>query len=282
MLKSINAWSVEDSLGMEAMFDAIKSAGFDGIELNVDNPGHSAHSLTLQTTAQELAEIKAISARYDLPVVSISSSLWGAKMCAETDAQRQEARTLLMKQLQCAQALGAKGILVVPGGISAEVSIQKAYDLCHQTLAGMRADIEASGLFVGVENVWNGFFASPFDMARFIDALACPSIGAYYDVGNVVAFSWTEHWIDILGSRIGLVHVKDFKRARGLHSGGVFEDLCKGDIVWPTVIAALEKAGFDGYLTAEVFPTENSPAYPLYYQDISSAFDVILHKEKGK
>lgn len=119
-------------------------------------------------------------------------------------------------------------------------------------------------------------------MARFIDELASPSIGAYYDVGNVVAFSWTEHWIEILGPRIGLVHVKDFKRTRGLHSGGVFEDLLKGDIVWPAAIAALEKAGFDGYLTAEVFPTENSAAYPMYYQEVSDAFDVILHKEKAK
>ena len=36
MKKSLNAWTVDGSLGMEAMFEAVSRAGFDGIELNVD------------------------------------------------------------------------------------------------------------------------------------------------------------------------------------------------------------------------------------------------------
>ncbi|MCL1796013.1 MAG: sugar phosphate isomerase/epimerase, partial [Clostridia bacterium] len=262
MRKSINAWSIDSALGMETMFEAVHGAGFDGLELNVDKPDHSAHSLSASTTAEELARIKALSARFGLPVVSVSSSLWGKKMCADGTLARREARDLLMRQLDCAAALGAKGILVVPGGIGEDMSIQKAYGLCRETLAGMRADIEAAGLFVGVENVWNGFFQSPFDMASFIDDLACPLIGAYYDVGNVAAFSWTEHWIEILGRRIGLVHIKDFKRNRGIHSGGAFVDLLRGDIAWPKVVAALQNAGFDGYLTAEVFLEDPATAYP--------------------
>ena len=277
MRKSINAWTIDSTLDMEATFKAVKSAGFDGIELNVDSPGHSAHSLSPSTAPAELAQIKALSERLNLPVVSISSSLWGKKMCA-----REEAKPLLMRQLECAAALGAKGILVVPGGISGDVSIQKAYGLCQRTLAGMRADIEAAGLFVGVENVWNGFFQSPFDMARFIDELACPHIGAYYDVGNVMAFSWTEHWIEILGRRIGLVHVKDFKRNQGIHTGGAFVDLLQGDIAWPHVVAALQKAGFDGYLTAEVFREDDSIAYPTYYRQVSDAVQAIWELQKGE
>jgi hexulose-6-phosphate isomerase len=282
MRKSINAWSVEDALGMEATFEAVKSAGFDGIELNLDNPGQSAHSLTFSTTPQELAQIKALSTRFELPVVSVSSSLWGAKKLCSPKPERQKARALLLHQLECARALDAKGILVVPGGISVDISIQKAYGLCQETLAGMRADIEAAGLFVGVENVWNGFFHSPFDMARFIDELDCPYIGAYYDVGNVVAFSWTEHWIEILGRRIGLVHVKDFKRNGGIHTGGAFVDLLQGDVAWPQVVAALQKAGFDGYLTAEVFRTDESVAYPSYYRQVSGELETILAHEKGE
>ena len=282
MRKSINAWSIEDSLNMEAAFSAAKNAGFDGIELNIDNPGHSAHSLTFAATTQELAQIKAISSRAELPVVSISSSLWGSKMCASGARERQEAKALLLRQLECARALGAKGILVVPGGISDGISIQKAYELSLETLAGLRADIMATGLFVGVENVWNGFFQSPFDMARFIDELDCPCIGAYYDVGNVVAFSWTEYWVEILGSRIGLVHVKDFKRNEGIHSGGAFVDILKGDVAWPRVIGALQKAGFDGYLTAEVFREEASLTYAAYYQEVAGALGDILAFEKGE
>ncbi len=32
MKKSLNAWTVDGSLGMEAMFEAVSRAGFDGIE----------------------------------------------------------------------------------------------------------------------------------------------------------------------------------------------------------------------------------------------------------
>ena len=80
MKKSLNAWTVAEETGFEQMFKELKEAGFDGIELNVDKEGHSAHSLTLSTTAEELADIKKLSEKYDLPVISISTSLWGGKM----------------------------------------------------------------------------------------------------------------------------------------------------------------------------------------------------------
>ena len=48
MKKSINAWSIEDKANFEEMFKAVKEAGFEGIELNVDKDDRSAHSLTLE------------------------------------------------------------------------------------------------------------------------------------------------------------------------------------------------------------------------------------------
>ena len=78
MKKSLNAWTVEGSLNFEETFAAVSAAGFDGIELNVDGSG--AHSITLSTTKEEFAAIRALSEKYNLPVVSISTSLWGAKM----------------------------------------------------------------------------------------------------------------------------------------------------------------------------------------------------------
>lgn len=80
MKKSINAWTVEDAAGFPELFRQIKEAGFEGVELNVDAEGHSAHSLTLDTTPAELEEIAALSRQYQLPVVSVSSSLYGGKM----------------------------------------------------------------------------------------------------------------------------------------------------------------------------------------------------------
>lgn len=276
MKKAINAWSADRTAGFEDMFRDVKAAGFEGIELNVDAPDHSAHSLSMVTSERTLAEIRALSEKHALPVVSISTSLSGGKMGTGDPEDRAFAVALIEKQVAFAKALGATGILTAPGGIGETVSIKAAYENAMETLCLVRDRLGTGGVYVGLENVWNGFFASPFDMARFLDALNCPWISAYYDVGNVVAFSWSEYWIESLGQRIRHVHVKDFKRNRSLHSGGTFVDLLAGDVDWKKVMPALRAAGFDGYLTAEVFKGEESQSYRAFYESVSKAMDEIL------
>ena len=278
MKKSINAWSVSGKTDFPEMFAQIKAAGFDGIELNVDAEEHSAHSLTLHTEQTVLEEIKRLSEAYALPVVSISTSLYGGgvKLGSRDLREREFGKTILRKQLECARALGADGILIVPGGIGDEVSLQTAYTNSFETLNELKSEIEQSKVHVGVENVWNGFFLSPFDMCRFIDDLNCAYIGAYYDVGNVIAFSWSEYWIEILGKRIRKIHVKDFKRNRSINSGGEFVDLLKGDVNWKKVIPALRGACFDGYLTAEVFKTQEGQSDTDFYREVSAQLGRII------
>jgi hexulose-6-phosphate isomerase len=131
-----------------------------------------------------------------------------------------------------------------------------------------------------MENVWNTFFTSPWDMMVFVDKFECEYITAYYDVGNTVAFTWTQHWIEVLNKRISHIHVKDYKRANAWpNSGGEFVDLGEGSIHWPKVMEALKNIGFDGYLTAEVFKSDESISYQDYYKSISVALDKIIKGE---
>ena len=281
MKKALNAWTVDSSTGFEEMFSQLKEAGFDGIELNVDAVGHSAHSLTLETTDAELEAVKSMSEKYALPVVSISTSMLGGyRMGAPDAADRDLAKQIIRAQLKYAKALDATGILIVPGGVTQQESFIKAYEQSMETLLELKPEIEAAKICTGLENVWNGFFMSPFDMASFIDRADSPYITAYYDVGNVIAFSWSEYWIEVLGKRISHIHVKDFKRAGtgfGINGGGTFVDLLKGDTNWEAVIPALQAAGFDGYLTAEVFKGEDQ-SYTSYYREISAALDQMIAK----
>ena len=269
MKKSINAWSIDSKTNFEDTFSQIKKAGFDGIELNVDGKGNaSAHSLTLETTDKELAEIKALSEKYDLPVVSISTSLWwSVNMGSANPENRDNSKKLLEKQLICAKTLGADGILTVPGGISDDISIAEAYKNSFDDLESCKNIIEDYKIKVGLENVWNQFFLSPFDMANFIDSLNCEYITAYYDVGNTVAFSWSEYWIDILGKRISHIHIKDFKRNSGINSGGTWPDLLKGDVNFKKIIPALRKIGWDGYMTAEIGKSNDSQTFEEFYKE---------------
>lgn len=279
MKKAINAWSVGASTGFEDMFRQVSEAGFDGIELNIDAEGHSAHSLSMKTNVADAAMIQALAERYSLPVISISTSLYGGKMGSPDSAEREFAKDLLKKQLELAGMLGADGILAVPGGNLLEgVSLQQAYDNSQRTISEVLDDINACKVKVGLENVWNGFFMSPFDMCSLIDSLDCAYVGAYFDVGNVIAFSCPEYWIEVLGKRIFKIHVKDFLRSNGFNLGGEWVDLLAGSVAWEKVVPALKNAGFDQYLTAEVEPTKAYSNRTEFYADISVQLDEIIAK----
>ncbi len=272
MKKAINAWTIPGDVSFEDMFESISAAGFDGIELNLDKVGSSQHSLTMESGPEVFEQVLALTRQWNLPVCSISTSLYGGTLGSDLEEEREFGKSVLRKQLACAQALGADGILVVPGGISETTSIRQAYANAKESLRQMIPEIVASEIKVGLENVWNGFFASPTDMARFIDELGCPAIGAYFDVGNVLINSYPEYWIEILDTRIVKIHLKDF-----LHSGwhqGVFVNLLQGDARWSQVMKALASAGYDGYLTAELSEMPLAPEY--LYTSTSAAMDLIL------
>ena len=89
-------------------------------------------------------------------------------------------------------------------------------------------------------------------MAAFIDEAEMDNLGAYFDVGNVMASGYPEHWIRILGKRIRKVHLKDYRR----HPGGLngFVDILSGDVNWREVRRALADIGYDGWVTGEMIP----------------------------
>ena len=285
MKKSINAWTIDEKADFEKMFGDVREAGFEGIELNIDKDGHSNHSLSLEK-GSDLDGIAKLSQKYSLPVVSISTSLGGSTSTRGEGFQK--AHKLIRRQIECAKALGAKLILSVPGGVgdrvsggdkasvAGEVSIRDAYKNSLDCYREIGDEIASSSIMVCLEQVWNGFFTSAFDMAKFIDDLDNPSIAAYFDVGNMLAFSWPEYWIEILGKRICLLHVKDFKRNGSFNRGGDFVDLMAGSARWKEVVAALRAAGFDGYLTAEVEKRDDQ-TYDEFYRETAGIIGKIIN-----
>ncbi len=274
MKKAINAWSMDGALTFEQSFAAAKKAGFDGIELNVDAPG-SPHSLTMDTTEHELGKIASLSEKYALPVVSISTSLYGGKLGGAAEEENEFAKTLMLHQIRCAKALGAGAVLTVPGADLSRVSMKQCRARAIALLSDAAEEVEASGITVGLENVWNGFFMSPFDMRAFIEEIGSPRIRAYFDVGNVAAFSYSEHWIEVLSDLICRVHVKDY-RSNGLNCGGDWADLLNGSVRWENVMRAFRAVGFDGYLTAEVFPTHSYADSAEFYSETARQLEKIL------
>lgn len=274
MLKGINQWCFPEGTTLEHIFDTCRKAGYDAVELNVYEPG--GVGLTMDTTAAEAEAIGAMARKYGLQLRSLSTGLLGKyQLSSDDESVREMGRRAIKKQLDLASVLGMDTILVIPGRVNEQISYDVCYKRSQEELFKILPDVEAHKIHMGIENVWNKFLQSPLEMARYIDELNSPYVGAYYDVGNTLILGFPEQWIRILGHRIKKVHVKDFKPNVGNYNG--FVPLLAGDVPWNRVREALREIGYTDVLTAELDPYASSPDQLIY--DTARHLDVIIHGE---
>ena len=277
MKKGINIWSFPEGRSILECAKLAQKAGFDGIELSLNESGE----LGLDTTEKEAMALRQNIADLGLEISGLATGLyWANWMTSDSEEVRNKAIDICMKQLETAAALGADAILVIPGAVGVDFSpgcdvidYDKAYDRALEAISKLAPAAEQTGVAIGIENVWNKFLLSPLELRQFIDTVGSPYVGSYFDVGNVVHSGYPEHWIRILGSRIKKVHFKDYRRqAGGLHG---FVDLLAGDVDYPAVMKAFKDIGYDGYVTAEMIPNYNHYTEQIIF-NTSASMDVIL------
>lgn len=234
---------------------AARAAGFGGIEFTIGLKG----PITPETDEARCRRYRDEVARAGLMAQTLASGMTWECSCTHADpAVRKRAVELHRAALQRAAWLGCMGLLFVPGAVMipwnasyAPVRYDLAVQWAREAVMALAADADRLGVDVLIENVWNGMFYSPLELAAFVDGIGHPRVGVYFDVGNVLGLhQHPPHWIEILGRRIRRVHIKDFKRSVGNLSG--FCPLLEGDMPWPQTMAALRQIGYDSTIVAEV------------------------------
>lgn len=269
MLKSINQWGFPEGTPLETIFLHAEQAGYDAVELNLYPSGGTG--LTMDTTAQEAEAVLALASRHNIQLRSLSTGmLWKSPLSAADPDVRAGGREIVTRQLELASLLGMDTVLVVPGAVTPSVTYEECYSRSQEELRELIPLAEQHGIHIGIENVWNKFLLSPMEMARYIDELDSPWVGAYFDIGNVLLFGYPEHWIRTLGERIRKVHVKDFNPAAGPNG---FVPLLSGSVNWNEVRRALNEIGYTDTVTAELTPYSADP-YQMVY-DTSAQLDII-------
>jgi hexulose-6-phosphate isomerase len=256
MKKSISIWSFYGDWTLKEKMKLAKDAGFEGIELDVSGDG----PITLDSDEDAIAAIGTLAADSGLTLSGLATGMyWEFNPASENAETRAQAKAVLEKQIRVASQLGIDAILVVPGSVGAdfipgceELSYDKVWDRATEFISNALPLAKELGVDIGIENVWNKFLLSPLEMARFIDQFDDARVGSYFDVGNVLATGYPEHWIPILNDRIRRVHVKDYRRAVGSVDG--FVDLLSGDVNWPAVVQSLKSIGYSGWVAAEMIP----------------------------
>ena len=230
------------------------AAGADGCELNVGETG----ALSIESPAAELAAVRRAAQEVGVDLPSIHCGLhWKYPLTDPDPGVRAKGLAVLGRTLELGAALGCRVLLVVPGVVKPEVPYADAYGRAQEGCAQLAGRAAALGLQIGIENVWNRFLLSPLEMARFIDELDSPAAGAYFDIGNILAYGYPQHWIATLGRRVLAVHFKDYRS--DVPGGGGFVHLLQGDVPWRLCMAELRRAGYDGYVTAELPPYRHLP-----------------------
>lgn len=215
----------EPDLSIEDRFKLVKDLGFDGTELRTDDRENAAEYL------------KAVE-KTGLPVHGIVNS-------SNPD---------LAGAVEFASSIGGNSVLYV-APYDKKRPLMESWKETQEVIRRGLPAAEKNQVKILVENVWAGFLISALDAVRFVDEIDSPWFGCYFDVGNNVRWGVPQHWIELLGPRIGKLDIKEWDerkhRAEGL-SKGFSSPIGEGTIEWDQVRAALKQIGFQGWATAEV------------------------------
>ncbi len=215
----------EPDLSITEKFTMLKEIGFDGVELRTEY-------------------------RDDLAAYLKAVDQSGLKVHGIVNSNKPDLETAV----KFASDVGGDSVLYV-ASYDRKRPLMESW---NETQAVIRKGLPAAEKYqvkILVENVWAGFLISALDVERYVDEINNPWFGSYFDVGNNVRWGVPQHWIQILGSRIGKLDIKEWNdekhSSEGLRSG-FSSELGEGTIDWAAVRAALLEIDYKGWATAEV------------------------------
>lgn len=251
------------SLSIRQRFELARECGFESMECGtVDNPS-------------EAEEIRKASEETRFPVHSVMNrDHWQYPLSsAKPDVVERSVKGMLTS-LDNAKLWGAETVLLVPAVVNAETGYRQAWDRSVAEIRKLIPEAAKRKVIIAVENVWNKFLTSPIEFASYVDQFKSPWVRAYFDVGNVALYGFSQDWIRTLGARIVKVHLKDFsfRRDQQLKKNVAdWPNLLDGDLNWKEIHAALREVGYKGDATVEL-----SGGDAAYLKDLSQRVDRIL------
>ncbi len=252
--KSIQYTMLPKALSDPEKFALAKRCGFEGVEARpVADP--------------DAAKLQAAQARQaGVPIHSVTYGGWGAPLSDPRPDVVAKGIAGVETALRSAKAMGADVVLLVPAVVNETVGYGQAYENSQKNIRKLLPLAAELKVTIAVENVWNKFLLSPLEFARYVDQFESRWLKAYFDIGNVILFGYSQDWIRTLGKRIVRIHLKDFKR-----KGYQWTNLLEGDVNWPEVRKALAEIGYQGHLTTELRSGDEA-----YLTDLAQRIDKFI------
>lgn len=138
-------------------------------------------------------------------------------------------------------------------------------------------EAEKADVRVNIEQHHNMICCTPNACRDLVDGLPEKNIGIIFDPGNsaVEGFTRPEYSISVFGKYLAHVHVKNCKQTQttgravsGRKYKMEFGSVAEGDLDWKSIIAALQKSGFNGFISLEALdkrPSEKKVEEDIVY-----------------
>lgn len=246
--KAVGWGMIDRSLSVEDRFRLAKDLGFEGVEVTRHAGGEEPEPQVLARAGEKI----------------------GVQIHGMVNSSHPDLEAAINDAVTC----GAGTVLHV-ARTDPEASYMAHYRRTQEVLRAAIPHAEKRKVRILVENVWATFLIEPLTMARYIDELASPWIGAYFDVGNVMRWGYPQHWIEVLGKRIDKIHIKEYSLQVAMKEGmrkGFDFPIGQGEINWARVREELKKIGFQGWATAEVPGGDRRKL-----EEISAQMDRVLY-----
>lgn len=250
-------------LSMTERFQLAKEVGFEEVE---------APQTDDEAKAEEIAKA-ATTAKVRIHSV-MNGDHWRFPLSSGDPEVVAKSMKAMRTSLRNAKLWGADTVLLVPAVVNPQTSYKQAWDRSRKQIIELLPEAEKLKVIIAVEEVWNKFLLSPLEFAHYVDEFKTPWVRAYFDVGNVVLYSFPQDWIRTLGKRIVKIHLKDFKFQQNKETGkreADFVNLGDGEIDWKEIHAALTEIGYRGSATVELGRGNRD-----YLADVSKRVDRIL------
>jgi L-ribulose-5-phosphate 3-epimerase len=256
--KAVEFSMLPKSMSVADRFKLARDVGFEQIECPTTPEQNQAD------------EIKKASESAGLPIHSVMNMAhWKYPLNSPDPQVVAESRKGMEISLRNAHFWGAQTVLLVPAVVKPDTSYyQDAWTRSVAEIKKMIPLAKELNVIIGIEEVWNKFLVSPREFAQYVDQFQSPWVRAYFDVGNILLWSYPQDWIRILGKRIVKLHFKDFKWEK---MQAKFVPLREGDIDWKEVHKALVEIGYSGTATVELPSGDEA-----YLKEVSHRFDLIL------
>ena len=244
--------------------EGIRRAGFAGVEILADVP----HAYPMQMDDALTRSIRQALERLGLQVSNVncncSFGYWKdappepyfePSLISPNPRHRADRAAMILRTLEFAKDVRARNISITSGRMLGGMPPDKAAKQFGESIRPILDRAEALGIDLGIECEPGLFIEYVAELREWIDRLRHPRLGANLDIGHsqVIGESIGEA-AQTRGGRIWNLHVEDIPSRKHYHMIPG-----EGTLDWPALRQALEKIGYDRFLTVELYTHTDNP-----------------------